>query len=529
MGFLNRRKIDNMRQQAHLNWMGGPSYDIHDPLVKLRLAASSCFFGEPMYYQQDATDTRPRRLRYRGALTEADRKHLREMLHAVDPQEWRDLTPAALMEQAIDEALAADAEHTLQEAVRLRQEEHMRVTPQVILVRAAQQMAVKGTGLIRRYAPDIIQRGDEPAVGLAYQMEKFGKPIPNALKRAWRDALEKFDSYQMAKYRMEGRQVKTVDVVNVVHPKSEAVNRLAKGDLKITDQTWEALISAKGASRESWQEALKLMGHMALLRNLRNLLQHDVPVETFLEKLLAGASDGKQLPFRYYSAYRSIEKLAPPTLLDALEDCMKQTLGNLPFFTGRVISLCDNSGSARGTATSSMGRMQIATIGNLTGVITGMQATEGYVGIFGDRLETFAVRKRSSIFNQLNHAEQLGEKVGGSTENGVWLFWDKAIREKQHWDYVFIYSDMQAGHGGLYGTNSHDYRDFIWGKGGHYIDVPKLIAAYRTQVNPNVQVFLVQIAGYQDTLLPEFYDRTYILGGWGEGLLRFAAEMSRLN
>ena len=40
---------------------------------------------------------------------------------------------------------------------------------------------------------------------------------------------------------------------------------------------------------------------------------------------------------------------------------------------------------------------------------------------------------------------------------------------------------------------------------------------------------MVQIAGYKDTLVPEFYDRTYILGGWGEGLLRFADAMSRVE
>ena len=87
---------------------------------------------------------------------------------------------------------------------------------------------------------------------------------------------------------------------------------------------------------------------------------------------------------------------------------------------------------------------------------------------------------------------------------------------------------MQAGHGGLFGTKPDEYRDFIWSKGGHYIDVPKLIAAYRAQVNPKVMVYLVQVAGYADTLVPEHCDRTFILGGWGEGLLRFAAQMSSL-
>lgn len=26
MGFLNQRKSDPVRKQAHLNWMGGPAY-----------------------------------------------------------------------------------------------------------------------------------------------------------------------------------------------------------------------------------------------------------------------------------------------------------------------------------------------------------------------------------------------------------------------------------------------------------------------------------------------------------------------
>ena len=50
---------------------------------------------------------------------------------------------------------------------------------------------------------------------------------------------------------------------------------------------------------------------------------------------------------------------------------------------------------------------------------------------------------------------------------------------------------------------------------GSYIDVPKLIAAYRAQVNPKVMVYLVQVAGYADTLMPEFYDRTFIHGRLG--------------
>jgi hypothetical protein len=63
MGFINRKKTEQTTANAHLNWMGGASYDVHDPLLRLRLAAASCFFGEPMYYQRDSTDKRPARAR----------------------------------------------------------------------------------------------------------------------------------------------------------------------------------------------------------------------------------------------------------------------------------------------------------------------------------------------------------------------------------------------------------------------------------------------------------------------------------
>jgi hypothetical protein len=531
MAFLNRTKNKDFREEAHLNWMGGPSYDISDPLLRLRLAASSCFFGEPMYYQRDVTDKRRVRHNPGFRLQNEDVAYLRMLLNAVDPQEWRGMSPAEMMESAIDAALDADPERTLQEAIRLRHEDHIRVTPQVILVRAANHPNVRGTGLVRKYASQIIARADEPTTGLAYQMARFGKPVPNALKKAWREALERLDEYALAKYRMERRDFKTVDVMNLVHPKSAVIDKLARGELKITGKTWEAIVSEKGSNREAWTEALDVMGHMALLRNLRNLIGADIDPAHFMPKLVQTAASGKQLPFRYYSAYRAVQaEKAPQQVLDSLETCLMQSLGNLPHFGGRVMSLTDNSGSARGTATSSMGKMQIATIGNLTGILTGLRADEGHVGVFGDSLETFIVEQGQSVFKQLDHAERLGDAVGGGTENGIWLFWDKAIREKQHWDTVFVYSDMQAGHGGLYGTDAKAYHDYIW-RGAHqrYIDVPKLISAYRERVNPNVIVFLVQIAGYQDTILPEFYDRTYMLGGWSDGILRFAGKMIALN
>ena len=519
MGIINQVKRASERLAgAHLNWMGGPSFFLSDPVAQLRLAAASSFFGEPMYYHADAKDARPRRMSkaQRGAhLTPEMVAHLRETLGATDPQEWRGLSPSALMEKAIDAALAHDAEATLRLAVELRGEWHVRTTPQVILVRAANATSIKGTGLITKYAPQILRRADEPSVGLAYHLAAFGKPIPNSLKKAWAASLKTFDAYQVAKYRGESRLVKTSDVVSLTHAFSEPLDALMKDALRTTGETWESIVSEKGSTREVWEEALGQMGHMALLRNLRNLLEKGVPPPAFTAKLVGGVEGGKQLPFRYYAAFQAVGEKAPPTVLDALEECLTRSLSHAPSFAGRVMSLSDNSGSAWGTTTSSMGTMHVAQIANLTAVITGMRADEGYVGVFGDRLETLPVRKTDSVLTQTRALDKIGKGIGGGTENGIWLFWDQAIRAKQHWDSVFVYSDMQAGHGGLFGPKPEAYRDYVWSGQGHYIDVPKLIRTYRQRVNANVMVYLVQVAGYSDTLVPEHYDRTFVLGGWG--------------
>jgi hypothetical protein len=531
---LNKKASSFAEREGHKNWMDGTSFDISNPLVRLRIAASSCFFGEPMYYHRDKDTTKlsARTERTPGntsSLSKSELELLRKTLDAVDPVDWRGLSPKQLMERAIDQALDFDPVETLHEAVRLRVDEHIRTTPQVILVRAAHHPKVRSTGLVREAAKLVIQRADEPAAQLAYQLSEYGAeaPIPNALKNSWRDAIERFDEYQLAKYQQGDREVKLIDVVRLVHAKGPAIDKLVKSELKNTGKTWEAIISAEGSTREAWEKALNVMGHMGLLRNIRNLLQKDVPQDVFLDKLVSGAKNGKQLPFRYYSAFRAIGTAASGKVKQAIEKCLNIALGNLPRFPGRLMALCDNSGSARGTTTSSLGSMQMSSIANLQAILAALCADDGYVGVFGDELKVVGVNPNSSVFDQLEKADALGEQVGAGTENGIWIFWRDAIRKKEHWDNVFVFSDMQAGHGGLYGTDPSAYREFKW-RGSSNIDVPRLINKYRQEVNPNVNVFLVQVAGYQDTIIPEFYKRTYILGGWGEGLLRFAAEMARI-
>ena len=522
--------------EAHMNFMGGTSYDIHSPILRLICMSASCFFGEPMYYKGKRAETKKdasgrRVIRNTGvshnSLTDTTRKRLRKMLNAVDDYEWRNLSPAAGMEKAIDEALDFDPEVTLQWAVTLRREEHIRTTPQVILIRAANHPKVRGTGLVRKYASQITGRMDEPAVQLAYQLSTYGKPIPNAMRRAWRDILSGASEYQLAKYRMEDRVVKTVDVANLSMGKGfygydSPIGKLMRQELVLGDQikTWESIRSAGG----SWEEAVEVMGHMALLRNIRNLREAEVPPALWLKKLVATAEKGQQLPFRYLSAMIANKDASGP-VLDAIEECLEISVGNLPKLEGRSLVLTDNSGSTRGTPVSQLSSRSVAQIGNLMGVLTGRIADDGVVGIFGDRLKYVPIRKKASVLEQALTIDEAGRHVGGGTENGVWIALSNAINNKEHWDNIFVYSDQQAGHGGLYGIREKDYANYRW-EGGRYIDVAMLVSEYRAKVNPKVNVFLVQIAGYEDVLIPEFYERTYIIGGWSASIFNFAKLMN---
>ncbi len=59
-------------------------------------------------------------------------------------------------------------------------------------------------------------------------------------------------------------------------------------------------------------------------------------------------------------------------------------------------------------------------------------------------------------------------------------------------------------------------------KGGHEIDVLKLVQDYRAKVNPKVNLFSVQTAGYNNSVLPENLYRCSILAGWHGRITEYA-------
>ena len=490
------------------NFDGGISYTLN-PLDTLRIVAASSIFGEPSYYR--GSHDKPSNL---SSLSKYDVLGL-----YTDPSE----TTTDVFTKAIDKALDYDFKATLELAKKLRHEFFMRLNPAVIFIRASQhpkrvEFNEANPGLMKQYGLDIIGRPDDITNQFDYYMFLKGSKngLPSIVKRTWAEKLATFTKYQIKKYKSKS----LIDLVRISHAHSEVIDELMKnGDVAVseTEQTWETL-KAQG---KTWKEILNTIKvpHMALLRNLRGIFTEVNDTELakkVMTDLKGGVIYGKQFPFRYYTAYKEIDKTSvnhKGMILDTLEECLDISIENFPKLEGKVACLSDNSGSAWGAVTSEYGTTTVAEIANLSSIITALRSDEGYVGVFGDKLSLKPVSKRNGILTQLEETSRRGRAQGQSCEHGIWLFLRQAIDKKEHYDHIVIYSDQQCNHSKLYGTTvSKD--DIDKERGGTYIHVTKMIEEYRKKVNPKVNVTAVQVAGYDNSIVPETGYRLNTLAGW---------------
>jgi len=271
-----------------------------------------------------------------------------------------------------------DPEFVARLAAYARQSLHLRSIPMVLAVELAKSNA--GKPWLRKTVNAVVQRADEITELLAYyqksnerkELKKLNK-LSKQLQKGLADSFNKFDEYQMAKYN-KMTEVKLRDALFLVHPKAknaeqqEIFNRIVRDELK-TPYTWETELSALGQMqfaseaekaicfREKWEELIDSgkVGYMALLRNLRNIVEAKVSTG-HIHKVCSVLSDpvavanSKQLPFRFLSAYREIKKLDAKyvsMILDSLEKAVLLSVVNLKGFDGKdsVLIACDVSGS----------------------------------------------------------------------------------------------------------------------------------------------------------------------------------------
>lgn len=545
---VKRQKATIPPKDAVINFMNGISYK-PDPIQTLKMIAASSIFGEPSYYRDGGLlDHRVQKC------CMAHLKYVRFNIEMLFEELVKDKTTTEVFESAIDAALEYDFTATLDLAKSLRHDYNMRLNPQIIMVRAAihparTEWTKHNKGKFTQYEYWVMHRGDEPAVQVAYYLYLNGgkkSGMPSILKRAIADKLASLSAYDINKYK--NAEIGMINAVRIVHAHSEKLDELMQnGTIQTEDSnlTWEQLRS----NGVPWIEIIKSvndgnlhMGHMALLRNLRNMFsvldeqnpQDRIYAEMLMTQLKQGVASGKQFPFRYEAAHKAIlaeSNIAfKSELLDAIKDCMELSISNLPRLRGKTVCLTDNSGSAWGSVTSEYGTTTIANIDNLSSVIAVKCSDTGSVIKFGDTYVEYPISKIDSIMTSAERIDaDRSDNVGGATESGIWQYLRDAIQNKIWIDNLFIFSDQQAGTGGLYGTpeDARMYASLGYANqscGYPFIDVYSLVNAYRREVNPEVNVFSVQTAGYDNSVLPAMAYRCAILTGWTGKEIAFAAE-----
>lgn len=384
---------------------------------------------------------------------------------------------------------------------------------------------VKNEGWVKHAINKIVKRTDDITEIMAYWFHKNGThkgagvPVPNSLKRGLSMSFDKFDGYQLAKYRAAGKEVSLVDVVNLVRPRpteknADALQALVTDDLR-SASTWEAKISAAGqgtkdvvevAKRkaEAW-ESLVLsgkIGYFALLRNLRNIAeQADKKV---LDAALGLLVDPKRikgslvLPFRYLTAYYTLmEAGVPAKVLGAVSDAVNIALGNVPKFEGDTLVIVDRSGSMGGGVQRLDGRGYWAGRGNSVGSdpwdIAAMFAAalartnEADVLLFSSDGQYVSINPRSDVFGIIESLERYRDGSGTDFRRMI-------NKINKPYDRIVILSDEQG-----------------W---VDYKAPTKELAAYKAKYNCNPAIYSFDLQGYGTLMFPE--RSVYTLAGWSD-------------
>ena len=424
-------------------------------------------------------------------------------------------------------------------AVYAREKMYLRTIPLVLAVELAKKH--RGDGLVSQMVERVVQRADEITELLAcYEMansregtKKLNR-LSKQVQRGLAAAFNKFDEYQFAKYDRNGAAIKLRDALFLTHPaaKNEAqqviFKKIADGTLD-TPYTWETELSALGqqqfsgekakaaAFRAKWEELIdsQKLGYMALLRNLRNIVEAEVSAK-HIQKVCATLSDAaqvakaKQLPFRFLAAYREMLKINSgytSMMLNALEDAVTASVVNVRGFAAetRVVIACDVSGSMQKQISAKSSIMNYD-IGLMLGMLLQSKCKNVQSGMFGNTWKTINMPSRQILSNVQEFYKREGE-VGYST-NGYLVIQDLLDRKKVV-DKVMMFTDCQ-----------------LWNSTGNDLHIAQVWQRYRSEVAPGAKLYLFDLAGYGNTPLDvDMQKGVFLIAGWSDKIFDILAAL----
>lgn len=561
--------IQNQDKGASVNRAGGVAWEIKNPAVKLITMTAGAFFAEPKYYNDNVWKPNPNVIR-KDAEDFVSRIEMagEKIKKFVDCPEL-DSVSQEILAAAISILNGPNPKDLFSIAAWLRNDMNIRLTPQVLMVVAS--IHPKGQQFVRQYMPKVAIRPDEIKTCLMLHRFFFGpKCLKNCLSRGLADALHNFGERGLLKYN-SSEFPKWKDVLHWIYRKKDyplpmplrtymthgTVDRAAlpivaaREDLKqckifddkarelVTQSmaNWEVVLSQFGQSGENkravWEYLIaeKLLGYMAMLRNLRNVASANVSDAT-IESVYAMLSDAeevkksRQLPFRFVAAYDAVEGQPNPygysydeepkkedkanprhkqKLLEAIENAIDLACQNVPEMPGMTAVFADNSGSMTSPVSDKSQITCLKAANVLAGMIAKRSEGSALLCAFGTDVAQVHYTKNTTIIDISKKLEK-ADTNGCSTNAHRCVQW--MAKNNVNPDRVIILSDMQCwndGYGGFDGSLNGEWQKF-------------------KQKHPNCWLHSVNLHGYGDTPVNEATKKVNLVGGFSEKIFSMLLE-----
>ena len=416
--------------------------------------------------------------------------------------------------ETIREVLDYDAKFVANLTLYTRKEMHLRSISHVLMSELSNHP--KGKIYARQVIKDATIRVDDMTETLSYYMNSFGKPIANSMKKGLADSFKKFNEYSLAKYNKLNKDIKLKDILCLTHPKPSTQEQsiLFKKVLENTLEipvTWETQLSKHGNKKEVWENLIdnNKLGYMAMIRNLRNILNANVSnidkVYNFLSNEV-NVLKNKQLPFRYYSAYKTLEKenKCSSKVLDVLEKAIKVSTKNINTLKGKTLIAVDVSASMKFSSISRHTDITPADIGSLLASIGNYICEDVILYAFDTNLYNVTMPSSNGIISNAKSIRQ----AGGGTD--LTLPIRRLLDENIFVDRIIVLSDNEI-------QNNYSNNENWFGR--HRTSCQEYVNQYRKSVNKNVWVHAIDLQGYGTQQFKD--NKTNIIAGWSEKVFDF--------
>jgi hypothetical protein len=203
----------------------------------------------------------------------------------------------------------------------------------------------------------------------------------------------------------------------------------------------------------------------------------------------------KQLPFRYYAAYKALssENLGTSKIFDVLETAIKHSTKNISKLSGKTFISADVSGSMNSTI-SSRSDTTCAEIAVLMMAIANYICEETITTTFDTKLYINSLSAENGI---IANASSISVKGGGTD---ISLPLRHLLSNKIFVDRIIILSDNEINY-------------------GYEAVCQKYVEEYRRKVNPKVWVHAIDMMGYGTQQFAG--SNVNIIAGWSEKVLDF--------